>query len=112
MSERGEWFVCLVREGAVRSVCREASGAVGVWRRRVPVRPGVEKCVVRWIKPVTVQYARRVLSSAYRVEQWRGEIEYMASVETRAAIMEKLRRDYERIHLQPFTITDTYTKFI
>ena len=57
MSERGEWFVCLVREGAVRALYKQAveSNASLVYIKNKPWRPGVEKCVVRWDHPVTVQ---------------------------------------------------------
>lgn len=100
MSERGEWFVCLVSEGAVRALIKQAveSGASTVWLKSVSWRPGVEKVIVRWDRPVTEQYIKRLMTAAYSVARWRGEVEYQASQETRVATIEKLKREYRRCY--------------
>lgn len=110
MSERGEWFVCLVREECVRGLYEEVlEYRARMWRKREPWRPGVEKCVVRFDRPLTLEYVRKKLVSAMSVGPWRGETEYMASMETRAATMEKLRKEY--VSMTSFTHLNKYNYF-
>ena len=98
MCERGEWFVCLVREAAVSTLYSQVaeSCASTMYVKKAPWRPGVEKVVVRWDHPVTVEYVRRVLTAAEAVRQWSKEWEYQASFATRVETIEKLKKEYTR----------------